>query len=119
MADEQPIPYWSEREPVLPAPVAGPQGAFGVASVWCFGLFALTLLAGLGPILLDIGRKYVPWSGPEAGLAAACAGVVLVPLGAMCGFIGLTYPPAQRIAAIIGLVLNGSTILVFFVLRSR
>ena len=110
MGDQQPIPYWDGRRSPRPATAATGQGGFGIASVCCFALFGLCVAVGLSYLAYGI-PKNAEWNGFAQTFGAliwvGIAGLVLVPLGILCGLVGLTYPPERRAAAIVGLVLNG------------
>lgn len=115
MGDQQPIPYWDAHEPPPAQGVPG-ESWFGIASVACFALFFLILTAGFA-WLLFVEDHTMQWSGLRPLFAMACAAVVLVPLGLLCGAIGLTAPPERRSAAVLGLTLNGLVLVAGLLMR--
>ena len=113
MGDQQPIPYWDGRRSPRPAPAAARRGGFGIASLCCFALFGLCAAAGFAYLAHGV-PKDAQWNGFAQTLGTlvwmGIAGYVLVPLGILCGLVGLVYPRGRRrAAAVAGLILNGLT----------
>jgi hypothetical protein len=114
----RPLDY-QRHAPAAPRPLTlgiRGQGTAGVLSVGCFALFVLCCVGAVLYAKIGIDPRN-EGGGLGAIIAMMFVGAVLLPIGVLSGFVGLTYPPEQRAASVVGLMLNGAVVVLALVAR--
>jgi Na+/melibiose symporter-like transporter len=64
-------------------------------------------------------QRGVEWAGFVQFMFGFCSGILLIPLGTLCGIISLFKRQHEKVTSIIGIALNSACFMLYIALRLR